>query len=46
MHPKKQILATVSDDATWKLFTVPGGELIMTGEGHQDWVSDCDFHPE
>ncbi|CAD5119695.1 DgyrCDS8287 [Dimorphilus gyrociliatus] len=46
MHPKKQILATASDDSTWKLFTVPGGELIMTGEGHQDWVSDCDFHPD
>eukprot|EP00794_Sanderia_malayensis_P003251 gene3251-3732_t len=45
MHPRKQVLATTSDDKTWKLWSVPGGELIMTGEGHDDWVSDCDFHP-
>ena len=21
------------------------GDVIMTGEGHKDWLSDCDFHP-
>ena len=21
------------------------GDIIMTGEGHKDWLSDCDFHP-
>ena len=21
------------------------GDMIMTGEGHKDWLSDCDFHP-
>ncbi|KAK3787722.1 hypothetical protein RRG08_019859 [Elysia crispata] len=45
LHPRKQILATCSDDHTWKMWAVPSGDIIMTGEGHSDWVSDCDFHP-
>ncbi|KAL3836745.1 hypothetical protein ACJMK2_022162 [Sinanodonta woodiana] len=45
LHPRKQILATSSDDHTWKMWSVPGGDIIMTGEGHMDWVSGCDFHP-
>ena len=39
MHPKKSIVATSSDDYTWKIWTVPAGELIMSGEGHKDFVS-------
>lgn len=45
LHPRKQIIATTSDDFTWKLWAVPSGDLVMTGEGHTDWVSSCDFHP-
>ncbi|GAQ78248.1 WD-40 repeat domain-containing protein [Klebsormidium nitens] len=45
MHPKKPIVATSSDDATWKLWSLPSGELIMSGDGHKDWVSGIDFHP-
>lgn len=45
-HPKKQILATVSDDKSWKLWSFPNGELIMSGQGHHDWIADCDFHPK
>ena len=45
-NPKKPILATASDDCTWKLWTVPNGELIMAGEGHQDWVAGISFHPK
>ncbi|XP_071100813.1 sperm-associated antigen 16 protein-like [Haliotis cracherodii] len=45
LHPRKQILATSSDDHTWKMWSVPSGDIIMTGEGHTDWVSSCDFHP-
>jgi hypothetical protein len=26
----------------WRL---PDGELVMAGDGHEDWVADCDFHP-
>ncbi|CAH1774349.1 unnamed protein product [Owenia fusiformis] len=45
LHPRKQILATTSDDHTWKMWSIPSGEIIMTGEGHTDWVADCAFHP-
>ena len=45
LHPTKNILATGSDDHTWRLWAVPGGELLMTGEGHEDWVSEVRFHP-
>lgn len=33
-NPKKDIVATASDDTTWKLWSVPAGDLIMSGEGH------------
>lgn len=46
LHPKKQIMATTSDDMSWKLWSVPAGDLIVTGEGHTEWVSDCDFNVE
>jgi WD40 repeat protein len=45
MHPKKSIIATASDDLTWKIWTIPNGELIMSGEGHKEWISGIDFHP-
>lgn len=44
-NPKKEILATGSDDTTWKLWSVPSGDLIMSGEGHLDWVGGVEFHP-
>ena len=45
LHPRKPILATVSDDLSWKLWTIPQGELIMSGEGHKEWISSVKFHP-
>ncbi|CAB3989769.1 sperm-associated antigen 16 -like [Paramuricea clavata] len=45
LHPRKQVLATCSDDHTWRMWSVPSGDIIMTGEGHKDWIADCDFHP-
>lgn len=45
VNPKKEILATGSDDTTWKLWSIPSGDLIMSGEGHLDWVGGLDFHP-
>jgi len=45
IHPKKPIVVTVSDDTTWKMWSLPNGELIMSGDGHKDWVSGCEFSP-
>jgi len=45
MHPRKPVLATVSDDRTWKIWSLPSGELAMSGEGHRDWLSGVAFHP-
>ncbi len=45
VHPKKPFLATASDDKTWKVWSLPKGELIMSGRGHTDWISDIAFHP-
>lgn len=44
-HPKKDIIATGSDDCCWKLFSVPSGDNIMQGEGHADWIGGLSFHP-
>lgn len=44
-HPKIPVIATASDDHTWKLWQMPTGEHVLTGEGHTDWVSGIAFHP-
>lgn len=35
----------MSDDETWKVWSVPNCDLLMSGEGHRDWVSGVSFHP-
>ncbi|XP_030066285.1 LOW QUALITY PROTEIN: sperm-associated antigen 16 protein [Microcaecilia unicolor] len=45
LHPRKEILVTGSDDHLWKMWSIIKGELIMTGDGHTDWISGCCFHP-
>ena len=40
------IAVTTSDDKSWKMWTIPDGQMIMRGDGHTDWVSGCDFHPK
>ncbi|XP_069790046.1 sperm-associated antigen 16 protein isoform X3 [Narcine bancroftii] len=45
LHPRKQILVTGSDERLWKMWSIPNGDIIMTGEGHSDWVAGCCFHP-
>ncbi|XP_068803983.1 sperm-associated antigen 16 protein isoform X4 [Struthio camelus] len=45
LHPRKSIVATGSDDRLWKIWGFPNGNIIMTGEGHTDWLSGCCFHP-
>ncbi|XP_029645297.2 sperm-associated antigen 16 protein-like [Octopus sinensis] len=46
LQPKSKLLATASDDKTWKLWSMPAGELIVTGEGHTEWVADCAFNDD
>lgn len=45
LHSKKQIIATASDDCTWKVWNMESGENLMTGEGHKEWICGVDFHP-
>lgn len=46
LHPRKQVAVTASDDHLWKMWSLPDGEIIMTGDGHADWIADCDFQPD
>jgi hypothetical protein len=46
MHPTKPVVATASDDRSWKIWSLPKGDLVISGEGHKDWISGCDFHPQ
>ena len=43
-HPRLNVIATGGDDHLWKLWNVPSGELILTGEGHEAYVSALSFH--
>ena len=45
-HPSKPVVAVGSDDTTWKMWSVDDGELMMSGDGHQDWIAGLDFHPK
>ncbi|XP_027591448.1 sperm-associated antigen 16 protein isoform X1 [Pipra filicauda] len=45
LHPRKDIVVTGSDDHLWKMWALPDGNLLMTGEGHTDWLSGCCFRP-
>ncbi|XP_053326817.1 sperm-associated antigen 16 protein isoform X2 [Spea bombifrons] len=45
LHPRKDVLVTTSDDRLWKMWSIANGNVIMTGEGHTDWLSGCSFHP-
>jgi WD40 repeat protein len=44
-HPKIPVIGTASDDHTWKMWSIPEGQLVLSGEGHKDWVSGICFHP-
>merc|ERR1711990_1257092 len=35
-HPKIPVIATASDDHTWKMWSMPEGQLVLSGEGHKD----------
>ncbi|KFO84201.1 Sperm-associated antigen 16 protein, partial [Buceros rhinoceros silvestris] len=38
-------VVTGSNIHLWKMWALPDGNIIMTGEGHTDWLSGCCFHP-
>jgi len=44
-HPTRPIVATAGDDALWKMWSLEGGDLIMSGDGHKGWLSGIDFSP-
>ncbi|XP_036410913.1 sperm-associated antigen 16 protein [Megalops cyprinoides] len=46
LHPQKLVVASAGEDRLWKVWGVPEGEALMTGEGHSDWLSGCSFHPD
>lgn len=47
IHPKKPAAASCSDDGTWRLFSLPRGELLLKGEGqHQSWIAGIAIHPK
>lgn len=45
VHPSKPIVATASDDGLWKMWSLSGGDLIMSGDGHKGWLSGISFAP-
>ncbi|XP_058520955.1 sperm-associated antigen 16 protein isoform X3 [Ochotona princeps] len=45
VHPHDDILVTCGEDRLWKIVGIPKGNVILTGLGHIDWLSDCCFHP-
>uniref|UniRef100_A0A8C3NG70 Uncharacterized protein n=1 Tax=Geospiza parvula TaxID=87175 RepID=A0A8C3NG70_GEOPR len=45
LHPRKNIVLTGGDDHLWKTWGFPDGNILLTGEGHTDWLSGCCFRP-
>ncbi|XP_014113229.1 PREDICTED: sperm-associated antigen 16 protein [Pseudopodoces humilis] len=45
LHPRKNIVLSGGDDRLWKTWSFPDGNILLTGEGHTDWISGCCFRP-
>ncbi|XP_006908560.1 sperm-associated antigen 16 protein isoform X1 [Pteropus alecto] len=45
VHPHKDILVSCGEDHLWKVVGLPRGNVLLTGFGHTDWLSNCCFHP-
>ncbi|KAK9846353.1 hypothetical protein WJX81_002170 [Elliptochloris bilobata] len=46
LHPCLAMVVTGSDDCTWRMFHLPTGEAVMSGEGHTGWLAAVAFHPQ
>ncbi|CAG9572430.1 conserved hypothetical protein [Leishmania major strain Friedlin] len=45
LHPFKPVVASGSDDGSWRLSTLPTGDAIVSGQGHSNWISCVGVHP-
>lgn len=45
VHPRRDILVSCGEDRLWKVVGLPKGNVLLTGFGHTDWLSNCCFHP-
>ncbi|CAJ1041847.1 putative WD domain, G-beta repeat [Leishmania shawi] len=45
LHPFKPVVASGSDDGSWRLSTLPAGDAIVSGQGHSNWISCVGVHP-
>ncbi|KAG5503623.1 hypothetical protein JIQ42_05845 [Leishmania sp. Namibia] len=45
LHPFKPVVASGSDDGSWRLSTLPTGDAVVSGQGHSNWISCVDVHP-
>ena len=45
IHPVKKIYATGGDDGIWHLWSAENNELLISGKGHESWISTMAFHP-
>ncbi|KAK7898732.1 hypothetical protein WMY93_019585 [Mugilogobius chulae] len=48
VHPVRRLLASSSDDRTWRLWKLPNNEekvvpLLLSADGHSDWLTSCSF---
>ncbi|XP_060049938.1 sperm-associated antigen 16 protein isoform X2 [Erinaceus europaeus] len=41
VHPHKEVLITCGEDHLWKIVELSKGNVLFTGFGHTDWLSDC-----
>ncbi len=46
VHIKKPVVATGSDDATFKIFNMLTQEELASGIGHSEYISGLDIHPK
>ncbi len=46
VHMKKHVIATGSDDSTFKIFNMMTNEELASSAGHSQYISGIDIHPK